>query len=267
MILEKIAEDTRIRVAACKEKITLQEMKEKAGGLAQNELASYPFEQALRQPDISFICEVKKASPSKGIIAEEFDYLAIAKEYEKAGAAAISVLTEPKYFLGDNSYLTEIANEVNVPLLRKDFVVDAYQIYEAKVIGASAVLLICEITEEGKLKEYLNIAHELGLSALVEAHTPEQIDKAVRSGAGIIGVNNRNLKDFHVDVDTAKQLRHLVPEDVLFVSESGIKTPEDIARLRQAKADAVLIGETLMKSADKKETLAWLKGAASNGKN
>ena len=266
MILEKIAADTRIRVASCKETISLKDIKEQAEQLAKEERMQnenhflFPFEQALKKPDITFICEVKKASPSKGIIAEEFDYVRIAKDYEKAGASAISVLTEPKYFLGDNRYLTEISREVSLPLLRKDFVVDVYQIYEAKVIGASAVLLICEITEEEQLKEYLDTAHSLGLSVLVEAHTQEQIDKAVRSGARIIGANNRDLKNFQVDVETAKRLRHLVPKEVLFVSESGIRTPEEIAHLREAGADAVLIGETLMKSEDKTKTLAWLKG-------
>ncbi|MDD6207557.1 MAG: indole-3-glycerol phosphate synthase TrpC [Clostridiales bacterium] len=266
MILEKIAEDTKKRVLESKEAVSFERMKEQAETLSQKEWEEngkrffFPFEQALKKPDISFICEVKKASPSKGIIAESFDYVKIAKEYEKAGASAISVLTEPKYFLGDNRYLTEISKEVSLPLLRKDFVVDVYQIYEAKVIGASAVLLICEITEEKQLMEYLETAHRLGLSALVEAHTKEQIDKAVRQGARIIGANNRDLTNFQVDVDTAKRLRHLVPEEVLFVSESGIKTPEDIAHLREAGADAVLIGETLMKSEDKTKTLQWLKG-------
>ena len=266
MILEKIADDTRVRVAACKEAVLPEAMREAACTLAKKELQQdggrfrFPFEKALKKPDISFICEVKKASPSKGIIAEDFDYMTIAKDYEKAGASAISVLTEPKYFLGDSRYLTEISKEVSVPLLRKDFVVDAYQIYEAKVIGASAVLLICEITEEKELEQYLDIAHGLGLSALVEAHTPEQIDKAVRSGARIIGANNRDLKNFQVDVDTAKRLRCLVPENVLFVSESGIRTPEEIACLREAQVDAVLIGETLMRSEEKTKTLAWLKG-------
>ena len=208
---------------------------------------------------ISFICEVKKASPSKGIIAEEFPYLKIAQEYEDAGAAAISVLTEPYYFLGCDRYLEEIAKKVSIPVLRKDFTVDAYQIYEARAIGASAVLLICALLEEGELKEYLEIAHSLGLSALVEAHTEEEIQMALRCGSGIIGVNNRNLKNFQVDISLSSRLRGKVPEDVLFVSESGIRTGQDMARLREAKVDAVLIGETLMRSEDKKKELEKLR--------
>lgn len=261
-ILDRIARDTKERVLACREKVSLGEIRKQAERISKERPSSFPFEKALRMPDISFICEVKKASPSKGMIAEKFDYLTIAEEYEKAGAAAISVLTEPKYFLGADRYLMEIAEAVTVPVLRKDFIVDAYQIYEAKVIGASAVLFICEITEEAALKEYLRIAHSIGLSALVEAHTPGQIEKALRAGAGIIGVNNRDLKNFHVDVDTAKRFRSLVPEEAVFVSESGIQTPEDISRLREAGADAVLIGETLMKSRDKAETLRQLRSGA-----
>ncbi len=213
----------------------------------------------MSSPGISFICEVKKASPSKGIIAEEFPYLKIAQEYEDAGAAAISVLTEPYYFLGCDRYLEEIAKNVSIPVLRKDFTVDAYQIYEARAIGASAVLLICALLEEGELKEYLEIAHSLGLSALVEAHTEEEIQMALRCGSGIIGVNNRNLKNFQVDISLSSRLRSKVPEDVLFVSESGIRTGQDMARLREAKVDAVLIGETLMRSEDKKKELEKLR--------
>ena len=261
-ILDRIACDTRERVAACMRKTGPEEMRARAEGLAReaDRPFEFPFERALRAPDISFICEVKKASPSKGIIAEEFDYLTIAKDYEKAGAAAISVLTEPKYFLGADAYLTEIAGAVSIPVLRKDFTVDAYQIYEAKVIGASAILLICEITEKEALREYLSIAQSLGLSALVEAHTPEQIEKALGAGAGIIGVNNRDLKNFQVDVNTAKRFRDLVPREAVFVSESGIQTPDDIRCLREAGADAVLIGETLMKSKDKTEAIRRLRG-------
>lgn len=260
-ILERIAEDTRLRVDLCKEKVSFDAVLKKAQEIAGNEEKPYafPFKEALRKEGLSFICEVKKASPSKGIIAEEFDYLAIAKDYEKAGAAAISVLTEPKYFLGSDQYLTEIAKEVSIPILRKDFIVDEYQIYEAKVIGASAILLICEITGEAELKKYLETAHSIGLSALVEAHTPEQIEKALRAGAEIIGVNNRDLTNFNVDIDTAKRLRELVPEEVLFVSESGIKTPADVEAQYHAGADGVLVGEALMRCEDKKEGLERLK--------
>ena len=215
----------------------------------------FPFEQTLKKPGMSFICEVKKASPSKGIIAEDFPYLEIAKEYEAAGASAISCLTEPEYFKGDKRYLKKIAETVSIPVLRKDFTVDPYMIYEAKVLGATAVLLICALLPEETLKEYLETAHSLGLSALVEAHDEAEVAQAMRAGARIIGVNNRNLKDFTVDIHNSERL---VPENIVFVSESGIKTPEDVGRLYQNKTDAVLIGETLMRSSNKKAELEKL---------
>ncbi|EET59819.1 indole-3-glycerol phosphate synthase [Marvinbryantia formatexigens DSM 14469] len=219
-----------------------------------------PFEAALAAEGISFICEVKKASPSKGIIAEEFPYLNIAKEYEAAGAAAISCLTEPYWFLGKDAYLQEIAAQVNIPVLRKDFTVDEYMIYQAKALGASAVLLICAILDDGQLKAYGQLAAELGMSALVEAHTEEEIARALAADARILGINNRNLKNFQVDITQSRRLRELVPDDVLFVSESGIKTPQDVAALRQNGTDAVLIGETLMRAPDKKVMLDMLRG-------
>ena len=258
MILDQIAADTRLRVEAKKKEISLEEVKRDAQRMEKN--TGFPFETALRKPDLGFICEVKKASPSKGIIAEEFPYLQIAKEYNEAGADAISCLTEPKYFLGKDEYLKEIAKEVKIPVLRKDFVVDEYQIYEAKILGASAVLLICAILEEEQLKVYLQIAKELGLSALVEAHDEKEIKQAVRAGAKIIGVNNRNLKDFSVNVGNSTNLRNFVPPEILFVAESGIKGPEEIKALRKNKVDAVLIGETMMRSPDKAKMLRFLKG-------
>lgn len=221
------------------------------------------FEAALAAEGISFICEVKKASPSKGIIAQEFPYLQIAKEYEAAGAAAISCLTEPYWFLGKDVYLQEIASQVRIPVLRKDFTVDEYMIYEAKLLGASAVLLICALLPEETIREYIRICDSLGLSALVEAHDEEEIAMALRAGARIIGVNNRNLKDFTVDVHNSERLRSLVPPSVLFVAESGIKTAEDIGVLRKAGVNGVLIGETLMRSQDKKAMLDTLKGIRS----
>ena len=220
----------------------------------------FPFEEALRGEDISFICEIKKASPSKGIIAGDFPYLKIAEEYESAGAAAISVLTEPFYFKGDDLYLREIARHVSIPLLRKDFTVDSYMIYEAKLLGASAVLLICAILDHDTLKEYIKIAHQLGLSALIEAHNEKEVEDAIHAGARIIGVNNRDLKTFHVDVTISERLRKLVPKDKIFISESGIKTSEDIGRLRKNGVNAVLIGETLMRSTDKRAELIRLRG-------
>lgn len=209
--------------------------------------SDYPFETALKTKDISFICEVKKASPSKGIIAEDFDYLQIAKDYEKAGAAAISVLTEPFWFKGADSYLREIADNVTVPLLRKDFTVDEFMIYEAKFLGASAVLLICSILDKATLKEYINIAHGIGLSALVEVHDEREVEMALSSGARIIGVNNRCLKTFEVDLSLSAKLKRLVPDSIIFVAESGIKSKEDVSEMRKINANAVLIGETLMR--------------------
>ena len=220
----------------------------------------FPFEKALDKKDIAFICEIKKASPSKGIIAGHFPYIQIAGDYEKAGADAISVLTEPDFFMGKDEYLKQISCKVSVPLLRKDFIIDKYQIYQAKILGASAVLLICSLLDTEKLKEYINICRSLGLSALVEAHTKDEISSAIKAGAGIIGVNNRNLKTFEVDIQNAVRLRQYVPKDILFVAESGIKTAEDIDALRKAGVNAVLIGETLMKSYSKKEMLDSLKG-------
>lgn len=258
MTLDEIADKTKIRVAELKKKRPLAQVKAQALALDSN--TDFPFEKALRTNDIAFVCEVKKASPSKGIIAESFPYLEIAKDYESAGANAISVLTEPYYFKGSDKYLTEIANAVSIPVLRKDFTVDSYQIYEAKIIGASAVLLICALLDTDTLTEYLNIAHGLGLSAIVEAHTEEEIHSAVKSGARIIGVNNRNLKTFEVDVTTSVHLRRFVPETAIFISESGIKTADDIAVLRKNKTDAVLIGETFMRSNNKKQILNKLRG-------
>lgn len=257
-ILEEIAAKTRIRVAGDRERISLKEMKDLAEKLDAD--TGFPFEKALAEEGLSFICEVKKASPSKGIIAEDFPYLDIAKDYERAGASAISCLTEPEYFKGSKEYLRDIAKEVKIPVLRKDFTVDPYMIYEAKVLGASAVLLICAILTDKELKEYMEIAHSLGLSCLVEAHSQEEVERALAAGARIVGVNNRDLKTFRVDVKNSVRLRKLVPETVLFVSESGIKGREDTRILEENGTDAVLIGETLMRAADKKQELDILKG-------
>ncbi|MCD8118604.1 MAG: indole-3-glycerol phosphate synthase TrpC [Lachnospiraceae bacterium] len=259
MILDEIAEKTRERVAECKKSEPLTAMRNRAEAAFADELMKktltggrmFPFREALAAPGITFICEVKKASPSKGLIAPDFPYLQIAKEYEAAGAGAISCLTEPYYFLGSDRYVEEISRQVSVPVLRKDFTVDEYMIYQAKAIGASAVLLICSLLEQSQLEEYLVIAHGLGLSALVEAHDEAEVEMALRAGAGIIGVNNRNLKDFTVDTANSVRLRKLVPENVLFVSESGIKTADDVAVLANNGTNAVLIGETLMRSPDK----------------
>ena len=237
-------------------RVSLEVIKEKAYALPKGD---FEFEKALKKDGISLICEVKKASPSKGIIAEDFPYLERAKDYEAAGADCISVLTEPKWFLGRDKYLKEITDNVSVPVIRKDFVVDEYMIYEAKLLGAKAVLLICSILDEQKIKYYKGICDELGLSALVEAHDEKEIEMAINAGARLIGVNNRNLKNFSVDIDNSKRLRDLVPEDVIFVAESGVKTHEDIEAFKAAKVDAVLVGETLMRAKDKKDKLDYLK--------
>lgn len=259
MILDKLAESTRRRVAAAQERIPLQEIRKKAEAMAEAN-RDFPFEKALRKEDIQFICEIKKASPSKGILVEDFPYLDIAKEYEDAGAACISVLTEPEYFLGRDAYLEEIQRTVSVPILRKDFTLSEYQIYEAKALGAGAVLLIAALLEETQLKDFIKLARCLGLSALVEVHDGQETAGAIKAGAGIIGVNNRNLKDFTVDINNSIRLRSQVPEEIIFLAESGIKTPEDIQVLRENRIDGVLIGETLMKSRNKRECLEKLRG-------
>jgi len=220
--------------------------------------SDFPFERALKGKGVSFICEVKKASPSKGIIAEHFPYLQIAKEYEAAGAAAISVLTEPEFFKGKSEYLQSIAKEVKIPVLRKDFIIDEFQIYEAKFLGASAVLLICAILDNEKLKNYIELAHSIGLSALVEAHNETEVENALNAGAKIIGINNRDLKTFNVDLKTTERLCKLIPGDIIKVSESGIKTPEDMRFLNTCGVDAVLIGESFMLTQNKKEHLERL---------
>lgn len=258
MILDEIAEKTRARVQEEKKKVSAQTMRELAESHRCPENKKFLFEQALRAPGLSFICEVKKASPSKGVIAEHFPYLEIAREYEKAGASALSVLTEPFYFQGSDAYLKEIVETVSIPILRKDFTVDSYMIDQASVLSASAVLLICAILGDGQLKEYLAQAQELGLSALVEAHDEREVERALRAGARIVGVNNRDLRTFEVDVNNSVRLRSLVPREIVFVSESGIRGAEDTNKLYENGTDAVLIGETLMRSADKAVTLREL---------
>ena len=258
MILDKIIEATKIRVAQEKQVESPESVK--AAALALPSDTGFPFEAALRQQDFNFICEVKKASPSKGIIAEHFPYLEIAKEYEVAGAAAISVLTEPDFFKGDKKYLQEIASTVKIPVLRKDFIIDEYQIYQAKVWGASAILLICACLDVPTLTKFRELADSLGLSSLVEAHDEAEVQMAIDCGARIIGVNNRNLKDFTVNVQNSARLRNLVEDDVIFISESGLETPEDIQALRDNNIGVALMGETFMRSPNKVEKLAYLYG-------
>lgn len=291
-ILEEIAERTRVRITEEEAAKPLAQLAQEAEALREKELSQgvnlsleplqedvaktvaesftgaggrpgrYRFYKALQKEGMSYICEVKKASPSKGLIAPDFPYVKIAKEYEKAGASAISCLTEPYYFKGSDAYLREIAETVSIPVLRKDFTVNLYMIYQAKVLGASAILLICAILDDEQLAEYLALANSLGLDALVEAHDAEEVARALKAGAQIVGVNNRDLKTFEVDVRNSIRLREQAPRDVLFVSESGIKTSEDIRKLYENEVDAVLIGETLMRSEDKKQALETLNGGA-----
>ena len=260
-ILQEIAEKTRQRIEKEKQQISMELLLEKINQRSVHTAARISFKEALQAPGMSYICEVKKASPSKGLIAPYFPYLQIAREYEQAGAAAISCLTEPFYFQGADRYLKEIAQAVHIPVLRKDFVVDEYMIYQAKALGASAVLLICAILSDEQLYNYRKLAESLGMDALVEAHDEEEVQRALQAGAEIIGVNNRDLRTFQVDMANSIRLRELAPEHVVFVSESGIRTAEDIRRLREHNIQAVLIGETLMRSDDKKEALEMLNGS------
>lgn len=257
-ILEQLAGHAAQRVEQAKAQRPLAALRAEAEALPRGDFA---FERALRGPGLSFICECKRASPSKGLIAPVFPYLEIARAYEDAGADAVSVLTEPRWFLGSDDYLRQIAAAVRIPCLRKDFTVDPYMIYEARLLGASAVLLICSLLDEPRLREYLAVCDSLGLSALVEAHDEAEVSAALRAGARVIGVNNRNLKDFSVDTGNSRRLRVLIPPEVLFVSESGVRDAGDVRQLRQAGADAVLIGEALMRATDKKARLAELRGA------
>lgn len=266
MILDEIAARTRVRVAGAQERLPLPALRESAMALAAaaggGPPEKLPFERALAGPGFAFICEVKKASPSKGLIAADFPYLEIAREYEAAGAAAVSVLTEPEYFLGSDAYLKEIAAAVSIPALRKDFIVDQYQIFEAKTLGASAVLLICALLDAKTLEAFIRAAGDLGLSALVEVHDGEEIAMALDAGSRIIGINNRDLKTFQVDTGLSVRLRERIPPGIITVSESGIKAPEDIAVLALSRFHGALIGESLMRAADKKRYLAELRAAA-----
>lgn len=256
-ILDQLADHARERVRTAMETAPLAQVKAAALALPRGDFA---FEKALRTPDIAFICECKKASPSKGLISPDFPYLQIARAYEEAGADCLSVLTEPKWFLGRDAYLQEIAGAVSLPCLRKDFTVDAYMIYQARLLGAAAVLLICSILEREQLRDYIALCDSLGLSALVEVHDRAEVPMALDAGARVIGVNNRNLKDFSVDTDNSKRLREAIPPEVLFVSESGVQHAGDVERLRAIGADAVLIGEMLMRAQDKRAKLAELRG-------
>ena len=263
-ILEEIAGRTKERIAKEKTQVSVSELENRIQEINRNSSLKMTFLQALQKEGMSYICEVKKASPSKGLIAPDFPYLSIAQEYEQAGASAISCLTEPFYFQGADQYLREITDTVQIPVLRKDFTVDEYMIYQAKSLGASAVLLICAILDDGELRAYRQLAKELGLDALVEAHDEYEVDRALNLGAEIVGVNNRDLRTFQVDMNNSIRLRKMAPDNVVFVSESGIRTPDDIRLLYENQVDAVLIGETLMRSPDKKAALESLNGSPLN---
>lgn len=258
-IIKRIAADKRMQVAQEKKEISYEKLKEMAMA-AKSSLPDFIFEETLQKDGVSFICEVKKASPSRGIISKDFPYMDIAREYERAGADCISVLTESKYFLGNDRYLSDIRKAVNLPLIRKDFIVDTYQIYQAKVIGANAVLLICSLMNVEFLEECIGTCNKLGISALVEVHSEDEVQMAIRAGARMIGVNNRNLKDFSVDVHNSIRLRKLVPKEMVFIAESGIRTRDDIKALEKEGVNAVLVGESLMQSESKEQKLKELKG-------
>lgn len=259
-ILERIAARTRESCAMARAVASVDAVERSARELAAAEGAfAFSFERALREPGMSFICECKKASPSKGLICADFDPVAIAREYEEAGAAAISVLTEPFFFEGEEQFLDDVSRAVSIPTLRKDFCVDELMIFEAKLLGASAVLLICAILSDEELARYVALCHELGMTALVEAYEPAEVPRALAAGARVVGVNNRDLRTFEVDFGRSIQLRSLVGPDRLFVSESGVETAHDVARLAAAGVDAVLVGETLMRAPDKRAMLAELR--------
>jgi len=252
MILETIAQANRERYAEIEKQILLEEIKSKA--LSMNITYEFPFEKALAKDGISYICEVKKASPSKGIIAEDFPYVQIAKDYENAGASAISVLTEPQWFKGENKYLQEISQNVKIPLLRKDFTVCEYQIYEAKLYGADAILLIMAALTDTEYKKFHALADSIGLDVLVETHNEEEVKRAVEYGR-IIGVNNRNLQTFDEDITTCERLLPLIPDGKVKVAESAIRKHSDFEYLRGLKFNAALIGEAFMREKDIKKAV------------
>lgn len=265
-ILQTIASHARSRVARLREEGRAEAVIARAEALAADQGApTFPFEHALATPGMSFICECKRASPSRGLIAPDYDPVRIARDYEAAGAAAVSCLTEPRWFQGSDQHLADIAAGVSIPVLRKDFVVDVLMVDEAKAMGADAVLLICSILDDDLLARCMRRADELGISALVEAYEPDEVPRAIAAGARVVGVNNRDLRTFSVDFGRSIELRPLVGEDRIFVSESGVETREDVARLEEAGIDAVLIGETLMRAADRRAALDGLRGGRADG--
>jgi len=248
MILDDIVADVRLELQKRKKKIPLEEMRK----AAFRQPAALDFAPALRGDGIRLIAEVKKASPSRGLIRADFHPVEIARTYAAGGAAAISVLTEPNFFQGSLDYLRDIKKSLGdiIPLLRKDFINDPYQVYEARAYGADALLLIAAILSPAKLSELLSLSHELGMKCLVEVHNEAEVETALKSGAKIIGINNRDLRTFKVDINTTRRLKPLIPEDRIVVSESGIKNRSDVEKIKSWGVDAVLIGEALMASKD-----------------
>ncbi len=244
-VLLKIVETKKVEVAELYRTTGLEKMKELA--LAADTSRAVSFNDALAADGLSVIAEVKKASPSAGIIDPVFDYMNIARAYEVGGAAAISVLTDVEYFKGSLDYLKQIKAEVNIPVLRKDFIIDPIQIYEAKAAGADAFLLIAAILSEEEIREFYALGKELGMGVLTEVHDKEELDKVLKTDCDIIGVNNRNLRNFTVDLTLTEQLMEFMPKDKIIVGESGIKTSEDAQYLRRVGSDAVLCGETLVR--------------------
>lgn len=249
MILDQILLDTKKRVKKLYQRHPLESWKSKADKVP---LSNFKFHRTIENNSFSIIAEIKKASPSKGMIDKAFDYKQIAKDYKEAGVNCISVLTEPYHFSGRNEYIQTVKQISELPVLRKDFIIDEIQIYESVLLGADCILLICKALSLKQLTKFLQIAETLQLSALVEAHTLEDVTMALQANAKMIGVNNRDLQTFEVDLQTSLTLRESVPSDVMFVSESGIKTVNDIKRIKTGNINAVLIGETLMRSKDKK---------------
>ena len=257
-ILDKIAEKKRERLSISKSRVPLRDLR----GRIQDIEEPRDFRTAIKRGDrhIRLIAEIKKASPSKGVIRKDFDPVGIARIYEDKAVDAVSVLTEEDFFSGDLGYIPEVKNTVSRPVLRKDFILDEYQIYESRANGADAVLLIAALLDPAQAGDYLGLARELGLSVLFEVHGFEELEKALRLGADIIGINNRDLKTLSVDLRTTFLLMKEVPSDRVVVSESGIRAREDVMRLDEKGVDAMLIGTTLMESQDIGKKIDELRG-------
>lgn len=258
MILDEIIEKKRIQLNDEMRHISLEGWKQRIKRPGLHSTRDF-YEALKRDGDISIIAEVKKASPSSGIIKEDFDPVSIAKEYCASDVQAISVLTEKNFFMGSDGYLVKIRQSLAVPILRKDFIIDLWQVYQSRCLGADAILLIVSVLSDDMLKKFQVVAGILGMQCLVEVHGKEEVERAVESGARIIGINNRDLKTFEVNLKTTEKLMNYIPHDRVVVSESGIKTTEDMKYLKDLGVDAVLIGETFMRSPSIKDTIDELR--------